>query len=184
MKLSNHEHDWLNGNGAKMMETLGVYSGNTVVDFGCGVGRYTIPLSQTVGDNGVIIAFERNGDEIETLKQRISSYPTRAAITPIQSDETNLVEIQDQTLDAVFAFDVLQFIDDWSPFFYAVRRALRGSGRFHVYPAAIPHPDKVDLGRLHDTVFNYGFQLDTEQQFTMMHNKDIVTDKVYSYRLK
>ena len=56
MEMSEHEKQWLTNQGAEMLATLGVKKHDSVIDFGCGKGRYTIPLSQVVGENGNVLA--------------------------------------------------------------------------------------------------------------------------------
>lgn len=181
MDISEHEHVWLTHKGAEMMKRLGIFSGHFVVDFGCGVGRYTIPLSQAVGSNGSITAIERNTEDIQQLKTRISEFSTQAKITPMESSETSLDSILEHTVDSVLAFDVLQYITDWPSLFQSVYRVLKKSGSFHIYPASVPHPNAVDLQSLTQTMADSGFRLKKEARFNMMHNKHMVTDTVYTY---
>ena len=74
MQLEDHEHDWLTCKGAEMMKQLGLANSHSVVDFGCGKGRYTIPLSQSLGRNGTVIAIERDATEIEHLQKRMDTF--------------------------------------------------------------------------------------------------------------
>lgn len=182
MQVSEHERQWLQREGAKMVSALGVQTGSSVIDFGCGKGRYTIPLSQAVGEGGKVYAVERNTAEIELLHERIADFGRQAQIEVLQSEDTQLHSITDNTIDAVFAFDVLQYVSDWDAFFTSLYRILKPTGRVHVYPAAIPHPDAVDVSKLSETLDNAGFQPERTDQFMMMHNKDMVTDTVHTFR--
>ena len=181
MQLSNHEHNWLTSKGAEMMAELGLSAGNSAIDFGCGKGRYTIPLSQALGQRGNVTAIERDADELDQLQTRASTFPTLATITPLQTSDLSLGSIPDNTVDAVLAFDVLQYVKDWPGFFTAVNRVLNTSGTLHIYPAAIPHPDAIDLNQLTTALTTTNFQLKAQRKFTMMHNKDMVTDAVYTF---
>ncbi len=181
MDISEPEHAWLTHKGAEMMKRLGISSGYFVIDFGCGAGRYTIPLSQAVGSNGLVTAIERNTENIQQLKTRISAFPTQAQITPIESTEISLDSILEKTVDSVLAFDVLQYITDWPSLFQAVYRVLKISGAFHIYPASVPHPNAVDLQSLAKTMAESGFRLKNKAIFNMMHNIHMVTDTVYTY---
>jgi len=164
-----------------MMKTLGLSNGNSVVDFGCGVGRYTIPLSQAVGNTGRVTAIERNKDEIQTLNERITQYPTKAPIECLHTDEIFPVSIKQKTVDALLAFDVLQYVDDWQTFFQSVCHILKPSGIIHIYPAAVPHPNAVDLYNLSQVLADSGFCKHAESQHIMMHNKHIVVDMIHTY---
>jgi ubiquinone/menaquinone biosynthesis C-methylase UbiE len=176
-----HEEKWLAGQGAEMMAALGVTESDTVVDFGCGKGRYTIPLSQAVGPNGLVIAIERTAEEIAELKTRMKAFPTSAPVRTIASSTVHLDTIEDSSVDALLAFDVLQYIENWDRFFTAVRGVLRPSGRLHVYPASVPHPGEVDIERLTGVLKELGFSLTAKTAFKMMHNKHMVDDHVLSF---
>jgi len=36
----------------EMLQQMGIRSGQTVLDFGCGLGMYTIPVAKIVGEQG------------------------------------------------------------------------------------------------------------------------------------
>lgn len=82
---------------------------------------------------------------------------------------------------SALAFDVLQYIDDWPCLFTALRRVLTPTGILHIYPAAIPHPQAIDLDRLSSTLANGNFRYQSQRPFTMMHNKHMTTDIVHTY---
>lgn len=184
MQLSEHENEWLVTEGAKMIRELGVPQGSAVIDFGCGIGRYSIPISQAAGEDGIVFAMERNASEIDLLKKRIEAFAKHAPIEVCHSDGIDLQSADDCTIDALFAFDVLQYVKDWDTFFASVRRVLKPEGRFHVYPAAVPHPDAVDLSKLKKCLNNAGFTEETSRQYSMMHNKDMVEDSVYTFHIQ
>ncbi len=176
-----HEKEWIESQGAEMMAALGIKESDTVVDFGCGKGRYTIPLSQAVGQNGLVIAIERNADEIAALQERIKTSTTAAPVRTVASSTVHLDTIEDNTVDALLAFDVLQYIEDWEPLFSAVRSALKSGGLLHVYPASIPHPGEVDIEQLTTLLKTLGFSHTAKTEFKMMHNKHMVDDHVFSF---
>ena len=164
-----------------MMAELGLSAGNSAIDFGCGKGRYTIPLAQTLGHGGHVIAIDCEADELDQLQTRASTFPALATIELLQTSDLSLASIPDNSVDTVLVFDVLQYVNDWPRLFTAVHRVLKTSGSLHIYPAAVPHPDAIDLNQL-TTVLNAAhFQLKAQRKFAMMHNKDMVTDVVHSF---
>ena len=183
MEMSEHEKQWLTDQGAEMIATLGVEEGSSVIDFGCGEGRYVIPLSQVVGENGNVLAVECDSDQVAVLRGRITAFGGQGPIRILNSDDIWLQSVDDGTIDSVFAFDVLQYIEDWEIFFESVCRVLKPCGSIHVYPAAIPHPGAVDVELLASTMNKIGLQGDGRRWFRMMHNKDIVNDEVYTFSL-
>ena len=51
---------WIEEDGQKFLTEIGAKKGQFVLDFGCGVGHYTIPASKTVGRNGKVYALDKN----------------------------------------------------------------------------------------------------------------------------
>jgi ubiquinone/menaquinone biosynthesis C-methylase UbiE len=182
MEMSEHEKQWVTAQGAEMITALGVEEGSSVIDFGCGKGSYTIPLSQVVGKNGNVLAVERNSDEVAVLRERISEFGGQGSITILSSEDVRLESVDDGTIDSVFVFDVLQHIDDWDIFFKSVRRVLKPGGRVHVYPATIPHPGSIDVKRVALAINRIGLQGDGKRQFRMVHNKDMVDDELFTFK--
>jgi len=183
MEISEHEKQWLTNQGAEMLATLGVKKHNSVIDFGCGKGRYTIPLSQVVGENGNVLAVEHNSDEVAVLCERVALFGRQGSIRILNSKDVRLPSVDDGTIDSVFAFDVLQHVENWEIFFKSVCRVLRPCGSINVYPAVIPHPGVVDIELLVSTMNKVGLQNCSRRCFTMMHDKDMVNDEVYTFSL-
>ena len=185
MELSQHETLWLQSEGAKMLKDLGVKNGDTIIDFGCGKGRYTIPLSQVVGTQGCVYSVERNEDALTILRERLPLFSMMDTIKILHLDNlTTQTTIAEKTIDAVFVFDVLQYIEDWDALFSYFFRVIKPTGIIHVYPAAIPHPGEVDVQRLISTMEKVGFQYLKSTTWRMMHNVDMVNDVVYSFGVR
>jgi len=69
MNISKHETEWLQNQGAEMLQKLGIKEGANVVDFGCREGRYVIPLTNVVGKNGKVYAIEHIDIAIVKVQQ-------------------------------------------------------------------------------------------------------------------
>ncbi len=57
---------------AKRVTRFGIGEGMTVVDYGCGPGRYTIALAGLVGEKGKVYALDIHELAVETVKKRIA----------------------------------------------------------------------------------------------------------------
>jgi len=183
LEILEQESVWLDSLGGEMLDILGVKKDDFVIDFGCGKGRYTIPLSQIVGQNGNVFAVERNLDDVVELRERISVYGGKGSINIINLEDIKLESVGNGVIDCVLAFDVLQYVEDWEKFFNTVRRVLKPCGTIHVYPAAVPHPGAIEIEKLLTALESTGFKACGKRMFRMMHNIDIVDDEVYSFSL-
>ena len=184
MGISKHETVWLESEGAKMLKDLGVKQGYSVIDYGCGEGRYTIPLSQIVGKHGCVYSVEQDENAIATVQERLPlfSNPDVVKFLKIDNLETSAI-LSNKTIDAIFAFDVLQYVQDWDMLFLYFYRVLKPMGIVCFYPAEIPHPGDVDIKLVISKMEKIGFQYVKSNKFRMMHNVDMVDDVVYSFSL-
>lgn len=63
----------LNKEGEEALRKIGIRKGQTVLDFGCGSGNYTIPAARIVGEEGRVYALDKNGRTLDELMQRAES---------------------------------------------------------------------------------------------------------------
>lgn len=181
MELERHEEEWLIGDGAVMLVQMGIKESSRVVDFGCGPGRYTIPLSQVVGQTGKVLAVERTPKEIKTLKERVEKFGNKDSIDILNSEDIYIESICTDSADALLLFDVLQYVDDKEELFKSVARVLNPTGTLYVYPAAIPHPGSVDMEHIATILKDLGMTSSSKREYRMMHNKCMVDDHIYSF---
>jgi ubiquinone/menaquinone biosynthesis C-methylase UbiE len=182
MEMEDLEVQWFEDRGARMVAELGIQPGNTVVDFGCGVGRYSIPLSKAVGEKGTVYAIERGVEDLAELQQRARRFSAPVSLSVIQSADTRLEQISSGSADFLFAFDVLQYVKDWPLFVATVDRILKPSGILHIYPAEVPHPGDVDIAVLSEILKTVHFELTESKEYEMMHNKFRIKDRIYTFR--
>ncbi len=184
MDISKHETLWLQREGAKMISNLGVKPDDCVVDFGSGHGRYTIPLSQVVGVKGHVYSFDSDQEVIEIQRARLPVFSSLGIVTLHNVELFELSKtIADQSVDSIFVFDVLQYVQDWDLLFSSFSRVLKPNGYIHIYPAAIPHPGSVDIELANLKLKKFGFEQLKATKYKMMHNVDMVEDVVYSFCL-
>lgn len=57
-------------NPEELLQSIGVQTGMTFMDIGCGDGFFTIIVAKMVGEKGTVYAVDTNADAIETLKKK------------------------------------------------------------------------------------------------------------------
>jgi ubiquinone/menaquinone biosynthesis C-methylase UbiE len=97
-----------------------------VVDYGCGPGRYTLPIAELIGPKGKIFAVDIQPLAIKNVKEKV----VRQGLTNI---ETILVDsyntgIQDSSIDLVLLIDTLHLINDYNALFREIHRILKQDG--------------------------------------------------------
>ena len=56
---------------AVIVEHLGLRSGMTVLDLGCGPGRLTVPLARAVGPQGVVVAVDIQSGMLDRAREKV-----------------------------------------------------------------------------------------------------------------
>lgn len=184
MEISKHETAWLEKEGTKMLVELGIKSGHHIIDFGCGEGRYTVPLSQIVGKEGCVYSVDQDENVISVVQEKLSLFynPEVVKLLKTNNIETSNI-LSKKSIDAIFTFDVLQHIQNWDTLFLYYYDVLKPQGRVHIYPAAVPHPGEVDMKLAISKMEKVGFQYLKSNKFRMMHSIDMVDDVVYTFSL-
>jgi ubiquinone/menaquinone biosynthesis C-methylase UbiE len=142
--MTEAEHrDWLAANASHVLATLGVASGLTVLDFGCGPGRYCIPAARLVGPAGMVYAADRSADELAAVAQEAASHGL-ASITTFNTGGGVALPLPNACCDVALLLDVLHLIDDWPGLFRELSRLLKSGGRLCVFPM---HVDSEDVRR-------------------------------------
>jgi len=108
------------------VQKFGIQPGMTVVDYGCGPGRYTTRFARLVGDRGRVFAVDIHELAIEGVKKRIQKRGLKT-ITPVLAKGYDS-GIPEGTADIVFAIDIFFGINDPSAFLKELRRITRPEG--------------------------------------------------------
>ena len=114
------------------VKKMPVGEGMVVVDYGCGPGRYAIPLAKAVGPDGRVIA-------VDIHRLAIEATDKRAARESIANLETVLVDgydtgIEDMTADLVLLLDAFHMIADREALLREIRRILKDDGTLFMDP--------------------------------------------------
>jgi ubiquinone/menaquinone biosynthesis C-methylase UbiE len=110
----------------RRVRKFGVEPGMTVVDYGCGPGRYAVKLAELVGEGGKVYAVDIHELAIEGVKKRVQ----QNVITNI---EPVLIEGYNSTLpyavaDVVCAIDMFFGIKRPAEFLAELRRITKSGG--------------------------------------------------------
>jgi ubiquinone/menaquinone biosynthesis C-methylase UbiE len=119
------------GKPRERLASVGLDRGHVVLDYGCGIGSYTLPAAQIVGDKGRVYALDIHPLAIQTVERRARA-GNLANITTIHSDrETGL---PDESVDVVLLYDVLHSVPYRGALLRELHRILKPDGLLSVLP--------------------------------------------------
>src|SRR5271157_2547174 len=91
------------------LKDAGIQPGMSVLDFGCGPGRYSLPAARIVGNDGVVYAVDLHPLAV-TMVGKTAKKDGTVNLQTIRSDcDTGL---RSDTIDIVLLFDALHDVED------------------------------------------------------------------------
>lgn len=94
----------------KKFEEMNLQNGFIILDYGAGIGSYTIPAAEIVGESGKVY-----GADIHSLSiQKIRKAAEKRGLGNIETiivDAKNETGLEAKCVDVVFCFDMLAYID-------------------------------------------------------------------------
>lgn len=114
----------------KIIDLAGIGKGCTVVDFGCGPGYFSIPLAQTVGEDGKVFSLDILPQALET----VASKAKNLGILNIITKRVNLEKKEGSRMESGFADwvilkDVLFQNQDKNVIIEEAHRILKNGGK-------------------------------------------------------
>ena len=120
-RVADNQEEW----GREVLARLDLKGDETVLDAGCGSGRVTRLLLESLPE-GRVIGVDAAPSMIEQARSNLEKFGDR-----VELRVENLVELElDQEVDAVFSNATFHWINDHDRLFGRVHDALRPGGRF------------------------------------------------------
>jgi len=129
--MKNELKEWLEKDGEKFLKSIGVKNGDIVLDFGSGVGHYTIPAAKVVGEKGKVYAFDKDKVVLSNLKHMI----IQKCLKNVKLAQANTeIPLDDNSIDIVLCFDVIHYFRNRKAIYDEFYRVLKTGGLFALYP--------------------------------------------------
>ena len=110
----------------KRARSFGIQPGITVVDYGCGPGRYSLHFSEIVGNGGKVFAVDIHELAIEAVKEKAARYGL-GNIQPVLAHGYNS-GLPDAIANRVFALDMFFGIRQPTEFLAELKRLTKPDG--------------------------------------------------------
>lgn len=181
----NEPDRWLSSDAASCLTEIGLRQGQTVLDFGCGRGHYSIPAAQVVGKHGKLYAVDKNAAKLETLHLWASAMGLNHVDTFDTHGDVH-TPLEKESVDAVLLHDVLHLIGweekagrttrrstrkDREFLLLEMHRIMKCNGLLSVFCPHLPtHTDVSSEYAIIQEITNAGFQLDREMYREIIHD--------------
>jgi ubiquinone/menaquinone biosynthesis C-methylase UbiE len=166
-----------------MLEQIGIRSGQTVLDFGCGLGMYTIPVAKIVGEQGKVYALDKDKEALDQLMQKAESAGLKNIIRRMETSGKLRIHLADESVDVVLLFDVFHSFyfpqaDDRKKLLAEIYRIMKSSA----FLSISVWPNLIEPG-VEDEIENADFRLETDISQTLSHDdKNLGRRTVLNFR--
>jgi len=126
---------WEKQEGIKFLRRIGLCANQTVLDFGCRVGHYTIPAAKIVGSDGVVYAVDKEQEALSELQQKVKAHNLKNVKIMKTSGQINL-DFESESIGVVLLYDVLHYHEKEKreKLYQEAFRILKQDGLLSVYP--------------------------------------------------
>lgn len=125
----------------KVIEALGIKMGQAIADLGAGSGYFTMPLSQAVGDEGMVYAIDIEKGMLDYINKRAEEAGIKNIKTILAKPDDPL--LSPSTVDMVFICDTYHHIEDRIEYMKRLSRAFKEGGRLVIIDFI---PQKTPVG--------------------------------------
>jgi len=126
--------EWLRDNAYEVLERIGVRRNQTVLDFGCGSGVFSIASASLVGRRGKVYALDVRPSALQHLSEAASRKGLDNIETMLLDRSTVSIALENESVDVILLYDVLQEIEDKQGLVKELHRILRQDGILSVFP--------------------------------------------------
>ena len=165
---------------SEVIRSVGVKPGQTVLDFGCGSGVYTIPLARTVGHQGEVYALDKDRHALDGLMQRAGSAGL-ANIRRLDTAGGTQIAVASDSVDVVLLFDVFHCyyfssMDERQDLLSEISRVLKPGGLLSVYPKHMETEARAEIEKS-------GFIIQNAFSITLVHDRtDTVEGQIINFQ--
>ena len=110
----------------KRVGKFDIKEGFTVLDYGCGPGRYIEPVSRLVGEKGKVYAADIHELAIKAVKKKIVKRNLRNVEAVLINGYS--CGINDRTADAIYVLDTFHMVKDTDLFLKELHRIIKKDG--------------------------------------------------------
>jgi ubiquinone/menaquinone biosynthesis C-methylase UbiE len=111
----------------RRLRLFDIQPGMTVIDYGCGPGRYTPHFARLVGPRGRVYAVDTQEQAIAIVQGKVEKERLENVI-PILSQGYK-TDLPPAIADRIYALDMFCFVSDTNSFLRELRRLVKNSGR-------------------------------------------------------
>lgn len=187
--MKNNMEKWETKDGVEFLKKIGLKSGQTVLDFGCRVGHYTIPAAKVVGNEGIVYAVDKEQRALNELQQK-ANHLNLKNIRAIKTSGQVQIDLENDSIDVVLFYDVLHYHEKEKreKLYRQAYRVLKQDGLFSVYPKHTSEDNPImefqnlSLGEIKQEIQNSNFVFEKKHCGLISHDDGFNKGCILNFR--
>jgi len=139
--------EWLTEHASEALMHVGVSQAQTVLDYGCGSGTFTIPSAKIVGKRGRVYAFEARSSRLERVREKAKEETLSNIVTALSDSSKSSIDLPDKSIDIILVYDVMHEIDNRRGLLQELHRVLKEDGILSVFPMHMGTDNLINVMR-------------------------------------
>jgi len=185
-------NNWVKDEGTRLLRKIGIKSGQTILDFGCGKGNYSIPAAKIIGNKGRVYSIDKNSKALAGLEERAKK-ENLTNINTINNFGKIKTNLKDNLIDVVLLYDIIHLVgkndssvlQDRKKLYKEIFRVTKPNALVSVYPMHLStHTDINNINEVKKELLDSGFGFEKEININLIHDDFIVNGKVLNFRKK
>lgn len=180
--------NWIQQKGLELFQFFGMKKNQTVIDFGCGSGIYSLTAGKVVGDKGIVYAVDEEQKNLEKILDKTKNLDLNNVTTVNKNDFQKLKE-KNNFADFVLLFDVLHYFDkkNREELYKNFHQMLTKNGKIVIYPKHTK--DNWPMWNLSDVsdrdlqreIEKHGFYFKETVEDILVHDNQFEKDNIYIF---
>ena len=184
-KSKNNIKEWSEKHDETLLTEIGIKKGQTVLDFGCKEGNYTIAVAKIIGEKGKVYALDKEGKSLTKTMKKVNSKRLKNVVGIIPSNELE-IPLRKNSVDAVLLYDVLHkgffpTIEDRKKILSSIHKVLRKNGFVSVYLTHL-RQFGTTFKKAIEEIENVGFVCGGKYCKKLIHSGKLVRGQIFTYR--
>lgn len=136
---------WLTENAREVLIKVGVRDRQTVLDYGCGPGTFSLAAAGIVGEGGKVCALDVRPRALERVREKAVSEKIENLDTILLDTSGFDTGLDNETVDVILLYDVFHDIKDKQGLLQELYRVLRPDGLLSVFPMHVGTAKCMDI---------------------------------------
>jgi len=180
---------WERQEGVEFLRRIGLCANQTVLDFGCRVGHYTIPAAKIVAGDGAVYAVDKEQEALRELQQKVKAHNLNNVKIIKTSGQVDL-DFASESIGVVLLYDVLHYfeINSRKKLYQESFRVLERDGLLSVYPKhtledePIQQFKELNLDDIKQEIEDSGFHFEEKHCGIISHDDGLNQGCVLNFR--